>query len=131
MRIQICRGGYAAMTQPLLNFDQGHSCCDQKICAAMTQIMKADFSQIILLQNQLKMLRQIIWFKQVSLLINTDIRIIIWFAIFKTFFKFYTQSMCQRIHQRKCTKTGISFELILGNDLIMAINRSEADGMIY
>ena len=62
-----------AVAQPFLDFFQADSVCIQQTRAAMTEIVKTDFSQAILLQNQRKVLCDITRLHKFANFVDIDI----------------------------------------------------------
>ena len=70
---RVGRRHFGTVAQPFLDFFQADSVCIQQTRAAMTEIVKTDFSQAILLQNQRKVLCDITRLHKFANFVDIDI----------------------------------------------------------
>lgn len=73
MGVNIGGGGEVAVTQPFLNLLHGNAVCQKKAGAAMTQVMKADRTQTVFLQQLRELLGNVVGADDVPDLAHTQI----------------------------------------------------------
>ena len=73
MGVNIGGGGEVAVTQPFLNLLHGNAVCQKKAGATMTQVMKADRTQTVFLQQLRELLGNIVGADDVPDLVHTQI----------------------------------------------------------
>ena len=73
MRINIRGGREIAVSQPLLNHLHRDTVCQKQTGARMTQIVKADTPQMIILQDNLERIGEIIRLEQIAHCVYADV----------------------------------------------------------
>lgn len=76
MRIDVCRGGKIAVSEPVLNLLHGNAVCKHQRGTAMSQIMKSDLTKLIRPKQLAEALCNIMGLDQIADLVDTDIFLI-------------------------------------------------------
>ena len=76
MRIDVCRGGEIAVSEPVLNLLHGNAVCKHQRGTAMSQIMKSDLTKLIRPKQLAEALCNIMGLDQIADLVDTDIFLI-------------------------------------------------------
>ena len=76
MRIDVCRGGEIAVSEPVLNLLHRNAVCKHQRGTAMSQIMKSDLSKLIRPKQLAEALCNIMGLDQIANLVDTDIFLI-------------------------------------------------------
>lgn len=108
------------MSQPDLDLLHGDAIAEKQAGAGMTEVVKANFSQFVFLNEPCEMFRYIVGAQELAALVNADIvEIVLTVGLFEQppvhllFFLFLQQeSLCRR-DQRKRPEAGFGFQNIL------------------
>ena len=73
MAVNIRRGGYVAVTKPLLDQFHLHALCDKERCAGVAQVVKTNVLHAVLLQDRGKAIAHVIGRKQLAQRIQTQV----------------------------------------------------------
>ena len=73
MRVDVCRGGKVAVSQPFLDLLHRHAVGQHQRSAAVSQIMEADVPQAVGLQQLRKAGRDIVWLEDCTNFVDADI----------------------------------------------------------
>ena len=137
MRVDVGRGAEVAMPQPFLNLLHGNAFRQQQACAAVPEIVQADDTHVVLLQQSPETVGQRVGLETFSQFIDADVIQVFGavgtpaeLAVTSLFLLLSQQELPEAVYQGQRTHAGLGLGGISRNLQVLSIHVAGCDRML-